>query len=64
MAFQIRSHLLHLPRKQQRAGGWLLLCFYAVRVTTTSLACNSKLEVVFTPFRQCLYHHHLPHMQK
>ncbi|KAF8963787.1 hypothetical protein BDZ97DRAFT_975914 [Flammula alnicola] len=56
------GHVLHLPRVQKRAGGEFLPCFDAVRVSSTSLACKSELEVVFTVFRRGLCVLHLPRM--
>jgi hypothetical protein len=38
-------NLLHLPRTQQRAGGGFMSYFYVVRMSSTSLACNSETEV-------------------
>jgi len=37
----------HLPHMQQWAKNGFIRCFNTVRTTTTSLACNSKLEVLF-----------------
>ncbi|KAF8966472.1 hypothetical protein BDZ97DRAFT_685973 [Flammula alnicola] len=44
------GHVLHLPRVQKRAGGGFLQRFDAVRVSSTSLACKSELEVILWRF--------------
>ena len=59
MVFRGCSHLLHLPRIQERAGGGFLSCFDKIHASSTSFVCNSEPGVDFVVFRG-RSHLHLP----
>jgi len=53
------------PPSQARVRWRWVLCFFdPVRAATTSLACDSEMEVGFMSFQPFLHHHHLPCMQE